>query len=208
VEAEQGENMELKIDTTECNGAVGDEWPFGLNFDPLPSEIIVTKTTSDGGSPSNETNGKATETTGSSNSPRKVGSCDCLGDEVCDECVHVSSPRSLEAVATCNTKNNYQGEEHFTFSAFDNIEADNFTTADYDYSCDKSDFESLHIGAKEPNVVTDSDLQSIEMSLEEFALGLGANEDKKKKKSLLKKLAFKPKWKKLMCKKKAKPMDS
>eukprot|EP00985_Skeletonema_marinoi_P028233 scaffold24369_cov216-Skeletonema_marinoi.AAC.5 len=204
---EQGEKMELKIDTTECNDADGDEWPFGLNFDPLPSEINVTKTTSDGGSPSNETNGKATETTGSSNSPRKVGSCDCLGDEVCDECVHVSSPRSLEAVATCNTKNNYQGEEHFTFSAFDNIEADNFTTADYDYSCDKSDFESLHIGAKEPNVVTDSDLQSIEMSLEEFALGLGANEDKKKKKSLLKKMAFKPKWKKLMCKKKAKPMD-
>lgn len=201
----QTENMELKIDTTaECH-----EWPFGLDFDTfagLPKEINVTQNASDGGSPtpSNGTHEKASQTMESSNSPTKGDCCDCSGEEFCDECVNGSSPKSSEAVAvTYATKNNDNDEidEHFTFSVFD---TENFTAADFDYSCDKSDFESLHIGAKEPNVVADPDLQSVEISQEEFVSGLDANEDKKtKKRRILKKLAFKPNWKKLMRKKKA-----
>ena len=193
------EKPELKVDTTE-------EWPFGLNFDTVagpPKEINVSKNTSDGGSPSNDTIERAAETTAKSNSPTKADYCGCFGEEVCDECVNPSSPLSSEAVITI-TKNIDQVDEHFTFSEFDNTntEEEKFTSTDYDYSCDKSDFESLHIGAKEANVVTDTDLQSIEMSLEEYSLGLGANEGKqqKKKSRILKKLTFKPRWKKVILK--------
>jgi len=199
----QAEKTELKVDTT----AEFQEWPFGLDFATfarLPKEINVTKNASDGGSPSNGTYGKTSTTMEISNSPTKVDSCNCVGEEVCDECVNGTSPRSSEAVATtCVTKDNDEVDEHFTFSVFDNIEAENFTAADF-YSCDKSDFESLHIGAKEPNVVTDSDLQSVEISLEEFASGSGATEDKKekKKRGIMKKMKIKSQWKKLMCKKK------
>jgi hypothetical protein len=242
------EKMELKIDTIETNDAVGDEWPFGLNFDTgvgPPTEINVTKNTAygDEGSLSNGTNGKTTKQPSTKTTAEDVKSppdcCDCSAGEVCDECVNPPSPRSSEAVATTDTQNNVQVDgQQFTFSAFEmcdecvnassprnseaaattdtqnNLQVDEqqFTfsafedeTADYDYSCDKSDFESLQIGAKESNVVTDSDLQSIEMSLEEFALGLEASEGKKKKSRFLKKLTCKPRW--LKSKKKATPMD-
>jgi hypothetical protein len=186
-DVEQGvirhETVELKVDTTE-----NDAWPFGLNFNAEsrpPSEINVTKNTVDG----------TTKTSDDVKSPPKADCCDCSAEEVCDECVNAYSPRSLQAVVTSNQVDGRQ----FTFSAFENSESGN-DTADYDYSCDKSD-SPLQIGAKESNVVTDSDLQSIEMSLEEYALGLEAHEGKKKSR-FLKKLTFKPKWKHLKSKRK------
>ena len=205
-------NMGLKIDATECNKEF-EEWPFGLNFIENnanagpPREISIVENSGCSSSPSITTlNEHTPEPMGIANSPPKFSFCDCLGDEVCDECVDVSSPRSSKAVASCHTKKN-KVDEQFTFSSFDNIESENFMNTDYDFSCDKSDRETFKIGAKESNnIVTDTDLQSIdiEMSLQEFAseLELKAieNEHEKKatmktKSNILKKMTFKPKFK-------------
>lgn len=223
VEASQTEKTGLKVDTAAANEeATSEEWPFGLNFDTYhpPSEIKVTSVTAEvEDSPFVASNSTPNETVKESelqSSPRNVDICDCDEGEVCDECI-VASPTSAEAVVTPFVNHDVQevdGEdpakptksvaEQFTFSEFDTVE--------YEYSCDKSESEPLQITAASGPSDTD-DLQTIEMSLEEFTQTSTKGEKKKKnrfgwkKGEKKKKTKFTSKWKSLKNGKKATPMD-
>jgi hypothetical protein len=212
VEATQTEKTELKVDTAAANEeAAREEWPFGLNFDTYhpPTEIKVTQSvgTEVEGSPfvaSGSTPIETAEDSEMQSSPKNVDICDCDDGEVCDLC-----PTSAEAVVTPLVNHDVQvdGEDaqQFTFSEFDTVE--------YEYSCDKSESEPLQIAAaKESTLTSDTDLQTIEMSLEEFTQTSTKGEKKKKsrfgwKKGEKKKTKFTSKWKSLKNGKKATPMD-
>ncbi len=221
VEASQTEKTELKVDTAAANEeATSEEWPFGLNFDTYhpPTEIKVNSVANEvedspfvasGSTPSE--NVKESEL---QSSPKNVDICDCCDDgEVCDLCVNVASPTSAEAVVTPLVNHDVQvdGEDaqQFTFSEFDTVE--------YEYSCDKSESEPLQIAAaKESTLTSDTDLQTIEMSLEEFTQSSSTKGEKKKMSRFgwkkgekkKKKTKFTSKWKSLKNGKKATPMDS
>jgi hypothetical protein len=207
--ADGEQDVTLKVDTSQTNDKANNKWLLGLNFDVggigPPTEIKVTKV--DDVEVKKDAPLSSTKT------------CSCEDEEVCDECIQTYSSQSAGDVALSkiSKKNVPVLRRQFTFSAFDenyNIEND---TVDYDYSCDKSEDPSLQIGAKQSNLVKDADLQSIEVSFEEFAISksdakkgrmkssLGLNGGGKKK--LFKKLSFMPKWKKLKNNKKATPMD-
>lgn len=217
VEASHTEKTELKVDTAAANEeATSEEWPFGLNFDTYhpPTEIKVNSVANEvedspfvasGSTPSETAEGSELQS-----SPKNVGICDCDDGEVCDECV--VSPTSAEAVATPLVNHDVQvdGEDaqQFTFSEFDTVE--------YEYSCDKSESEPLQIAAaKESTLTSDTDLQTIEMSLEEFTQTSTAKGEKKKTSRFgwkkgekkKKKTKFTSKWKSLKKGKKATPMD-
>jgi hypothetical protein len=217
VEATQTEKTELKVDTAAANEeATSEEWPFGLNFDTYhpPTEIKVTQSVAAEveDSPfvaSGSTPSETVKDSGLQSSPKNVDTCDCDDKEVCDD---VASPTSAEAVVTPLVNHDVQvdGEDaqQFTFSEFDTVE--------YEYSCDKSESEPLQIAAaKESTLTSDTDLQTIEMSLEEFTQTSTTKGEKKKMgrfgwkkgEKKKKKTKFTSKWKSLKNGKKATPMD-
>ena len=181
VEASQTEKTELKVDTAAANEeATSEEWPFGLNFDTYhpPTEIKVNSVANeveDSPFVASSTPSETVKESELQSSPKTVDICDCCDDgEVCDECV--ASPTSAETIVTPLVNHDVQvdGEDaqQFTFSEFDTVE--------YEYSCDKSESEPLQItAAKESTLTSDTDLQTIEMSLEEFTQTSTKGEKKK-----------------------------